>query len=84
MALIQDICTELQQHCTPAAATLEKCVQAKECIVHYYEHIKQLLRTDDELYKAQKVQLKNKEEHWRQRGRSHAIHTSTVLFILLV
>jgi hypothetical protein len=84
VALVQDICTELQQHCISTAATLEKCVQAKECIVPYYDHIKQQLKADDELYKVQKDQLRNKEQHWKHHGGSYAVHTNTVLSVLLV
>lgn len=65
---VQNICNELQQHCNPVAVTLENCVQAKDCIVHYYEHIRQQFKEEDELFKAQKVQLRNKEEHWKQQG----------------
>ncbi|XP_023706005.1 myosin-6 isoform X2 [Cryptotermes secundus] len=64
---VQNICNELQQHCNPVAVTLENCVQAKECIVHYYEHIRQQVKEEDELFKVQKVQLKNTEERWRQQ-----------------
>jgi hypothetical protein len=82
MTFIQDTCTKLEQHCISVAATLEKCVQAKEGIVHYYDHIREQLKADDELCKVQEVQLRNKEEHWRQYGGSHAVHTNTVFPIL--
>lgn len=65
---VQNICNELQQHCNPVAVTLENCVQARGCIVHYYEHIRQQVKEEDELFKVQEVQLRNKEEHWRQQG----------------
>ncbi|XP_021916559.1 coiled-coil domain-containing protein 18-like isoform X2 [Zootermopsis nevadensis] len=67
-ALIQDVCADLQQHCISTAVTLEKCVQAKECIVQYYDHIRQQLKADDELYKMQKDESRNKEELWRHHA----------------
>lgn len=65
---MQDICNELQQHCNPVAVTLENCVQAKECIVHYFEHIRQQVKEGNELFKEQKSQLRNREENLRQQG----------------
>jgi hypothetical protein len=76
VALIHDVCTELQQHCIPTAAALENCVQAKDCIVHYYEHIKKEVRADDELCKMQEVQLRNKEEQWRLQSESTPCHNN--------
>jgi hypothetical protein len=55
------------------SATLERCVQAKDDIVHYYVDIRKQIREGDELCKAQSIQLKNKAECCRQQGLSEFI-----------